>query len=185
MRIIGGTKKGILIQAPASLPVRPTTDRSKESLFNILANRYDFEGLVVLDLFSGTGNIAYEFASRGASEVVCVDADQGCTRFIKQTAEKMQLESITVKKQDAFVFLKGCENTFDIIFADAPYALNKVMELPQLVAGYKLLKDGGLLIIEHVSNMDLSQQAGFAELRKYGQSSFSFFTTAELRSNDQ
>lgn len=175
MRIISGIKKGILIKAPAGLPVRPTTDRSKESLFNILVNHFNFEELKVLDLFSGTGNIAYEFASRGAQSVLCVDSDFGCVKFIKQTAVKLDFENIEARKQDVFSFLKNCTESFDIIFADAPYALNKIADISIMITEKKILKNKGWLIVEHAGNIDLSHQHGFFEQRKHGQSAFSFF----------
>ena len=87
MRIISGKYKGRRINPPKNLPVRPTTDMSKESLFNILNNHFNFHGLKVLDLFSGTGNISYEFGSRGAGPITSVDGDFGCVNFIKKTAE--------------------------------------------------------------------------------------------------
>ena len=175
MRIINGSKKGIIIHAPADLPVRPTTDRSKESLFNILDNHFNFETLNVLDLFSGTGNIAYEFASRGALGVLCIDAHLGCVKFIKLTAQKLGFDNLEARKQDAFLFLKSSTESYDIIFADAPYALHRILELPQLIFENKRLNKNGWLIIEHASNLDLSKHNGFFELRKYGQSTFSFF----------
>ncbi len=174
MRIISGTKKGILIHAPANLPVRPTTDRSKESLFNILENNFDLNNLSVLDLFSGTGNISYEFASRGAKRILCIDDDPGCINFIKITSQKLFFTSIKARKQDVFSFLKSCTESFDIVFADAPYALNRVSEIPRFVFEKKILNPKGWLILEHATNLDLSQQFGFFESRKYGQSTFSF-----------
>ncbi|MBC7382289.1 MAG: RsmD family RNA methyltransferase [Bacteroidia bacterium] len=175
MRIISGSKKGILIQAPSNLPVRPTTDRAKESLFNILDINFNLENLQVLDLFSGTGNISYEFASRGATSVISVDKDLGCIKFIKETASRLALRNIHIKKQDVFAFMKNCEDRFDIIFADAPYALDRIVEIPGLVYDNKLLKEKGWLIVEHATSLDLSHQNGFFEKRKYGQSTFSFF----------
>ena len=87
MRIISGTHKGKRLVAPKKLPVRPTTDFAKEGLFNILRNRYHFSEIHFLDLFAGTGNISYEIASRGCENITCVDADFGCVRYIKKTAE--------------------------------------------------------------------------------------------------
>lgn len=179
MRIIGGTKRGIIIHAPQNLPVRPTTDRSKESLFNILENRYDWDGLKALDLFTGTGNISYEFASRGVSEITSVDKDFSCVKFVKETAVKLDFKQIQVRKQDVFTFLKNDTVSYDLIFADPPYALDRIVDLSSLVFEKKLLKSNGLLIIEHGSNLDLSIQRGFFEDRKYGQSTFSFFKNPE------
>ena len=175
MRIISGTHKGIIINAPKGLPVRPTTDRAKESLFNILGNNFDFEKLSCLDLFSGTGNVAYEFCSRGAKNVTSVDIDFGCIKFIKETIEKHQFTQMTAVKKDVFSFMDQCTDHFDIIFADAPYALDKLPMIPMVVFEKQLLNPNAWLIVEHQSNLDLSQQKYFFEKRNYGQSTFSFF----------
>lgn len=125
MRIIGGDKKGLIISPPKGLPVRPTTDRAKESLFNILENRITINNIHVLDLFAGTGNISFEFASRGAQKVESVDADFGCANFIKQKAKELGLTQINAIKKDVFSFLKNQQTPFQLIFADPPYALDK------------------------------------------------------------
>ena len=85
MRIISGRWKGRHLIAPTSLPVRPTTDMAKEALFNILSNEFDLDGVAVTDLFAGTGNISYEFASRGALNVRAVERDRGCVKYIAST----------------------------------------------------------------------------------------------------
>lgn len=175
MRIIGGSKSGIIIHAPQNLPVRPTTDRSKESLFNILENRLDWEGLKCLDLFTGTGNISYELASRGVAEINSIDKDFGCVKFVKETANKLGFKQIQVRKQDVFAYLKSETKVYDLIFADPPYALDKIVDLSVMVLEKGLLSENGYLIIEHGSHLDLSHQSGFFEGRKYGQSTFSFF----------
>lgn len=175
MRIIGGQKGGISIQAPANLPVRPTTDRAKESLFNILQNKFDFESLTVLELFAGTGNISYEFASRGAKRVLSIDKDAGCVMFMKQMVKKLDFETMEVRKQDTFTFLNQCHESFDIIFGDAPYALPRINELPSLIFEKGLLKENGLLILEHGSLLKLDGHTRFKESRHYGQSTFTFF----------
>ncbi len=106
MRIISGQYKGKRLIAPKNLPVRPTTDMAKESLFNILNNRYYFQNISVLDLFSGTGNISYEFASRGTEHIISVDQNFHCIQFIKKTIAQLQFEKeITPFKSDVFKFL--------------------------------------------------------------------------------
>jgi 16S rRNA (guanine966-N2)-methyltransferase len=175
VRIISGTHKSILINPPKGLPVRPTTDRAKESLFNIIENNFDIESLNVLDIFSGTGNIAYEFASREAAKVVAVDINEKCVQFIKSVKEKLKLEQLYPVKKDAFVYLKNCIEPFDIIFADAPYAHKQIVEIPRLVNGKQLLMEKGWLIVEHESLLDLDTEPGFFDKRVYGQSAFSFF----------
>jgi len=174
MRIIRGTLKGRRIQAPSNLPVRPTTDFAKESLFNVLNNRIDFEELNVLDLFAGIGGISFEFASRGAS-VLAVENNPKCADFIKQTAEKLQVESIRVMQTDTFAYIAKTKQTFDLIFADPPYDLLTIDLLPTLIFEYKLLNPNGIFILEHSESHDYSDFPKFLELRKYGKVHFSFF----------
>lgn len=175
MRIIGGSHKGRNIIAPGNLPVRPTTDFAKEGLFNMLANKIDFEGMEILDLFAGTGNITYEFASRGAKNVLAVDINFHCTTFIRSTAEKLKLENIRVIKSDVFRFVNTCNQSFDLIFSDAPYDLEKVKELPDKIFEKKLLKAEGLLIVEHSEEHNFATHPHFSEHRNYGKVNFSFF----------
>jgi 16S rRNA (guanine966-N2)-methyltransferase len=175
MRIIGGKLKGIRMNAPASLPVRPTTDMAKEALFNILYNTYDFDSCSVLDLFSGTGNISIEFASRGIHEVTAVDKHSGCIFWLKSVIEKYELDQISLQKADVFKFLESHTKSYQIIFADPPYDLTNIPLIPQLVAKNKLLTENGLLVVEHPSLLKLKDQPGYKETRRYGNSSFSFF----------
>jgi 16S rRNA (guanine(966)-N(2))-methyltransferase RsmD len=175
LRIIGGTHKGRIIHAPKNLPVRPTTDRAKESLFNILGNHFDFTSLSVLDLFAGTGNISFEFASREAISVVAVDRDHGCVRFIQSVAGELDLNQLDTVKSDAFVYLRNCSDRFDIIFSDPPYQLNRSPDLARLVVERQLLLPGGWFILEHPVQLDVASLEGFFEKRVYGQSAFSFF----------
>ena len=155
MRIISGSNKGRIIKTPANLPVRPTTDLAKESLFNILNNHFDFEELDVLDLFAGTGNISYEFASRGAKRIVSVDNNFKCAEFIRKAAQEYGFNKIiTVQRANVFVFLKYPQVPFDLIFADPPYDMEGIETIPDLIFNQKLLKPGGWLILEH-SNQQL------------------------------
>ncbi len=173
MRIIGGRYKGKPINPPKGLLLRPTTDFAKEALFNILNNRMHLEGLEVLDLFCGTGNISFEFASRG-SLVSAVDANYRCCAFVRDTAGTLQL-GISTFKSDVFAFLKNNRSRFDLIFADPPYDLENITEIHALVFAAGMLKPGGLLIIEHGAKTKLDTLEGFAETRKYGNVNFSFF----------
>ncbi|CAM4279056.1 16S rRNA (guanine(966)-N(2))-methyltransferase RsmD [Pedobacter westerhofensis] len=175
MRIIGGKLKGIRMNAPASLPVRPTTDMAKEALFNILYNTYEFDSCEVLDLFCGTGNISIEFASRGIKHVTAVDKHSGCIYWVQSVIDKYKLTEIELKKADVFKFLEQHNKTYQIIFADPPYDLPTIPLIPQLVAKNKLLTENGLLVVEHPSLLKLNDQPGFTETRRYGNSSFSFF----------
>ncbi|MBO6095993.1 MAG: RsmD family RNA methyltransferase, partial [Bacteroidales bacterium] len=123
MRIIGGKLKGKVILPPAGYNARPTTDFAKEGLFNILDNEYEFEDLKVLDLFGGTGSIAFEFASRGAARVYCVEMARENASFIKTESDRLGLANVTMVRDNVFDFLPICREKFDIIFADPPYAL--------------------------------------------------------------
>jgi len=175
MRIIGGKLRGIRLNAPASLPVRPTTDMAKEALFNILYNTYDFDSCRVLDLFCGTGNISIEFASRGVQQVTAVDKHSGCIYWVKSVIDKYELNEIELQKADVFKFLEQHTKSYQIIFADPPYDLPTIPLIPQLVAKNKLLTENGLLVVEHPSLLKLKDQPGYKETRRYGNSSFSFF----------
>ncbi|TAE81602.1 MAG: methyltransferase domain-containing protein [Bacteroidetes bacterium] len=177
MRIISGYLKGILITPPKGLPVRPTTDRAKESLFNILENQLNFTQLEVLDLFSGTGNISYEFISRGAKKTVAVDLNHKCIDFIKSMKQKHQLATLDVIKRDAFAYLKNTPNKYHVIFADAPYAHRDIYQIPRLVSNRDLLFPDGRLVVEHETMLDLSEEPNFLYKRDYGQSCFSFFNS--------
>lgn len=175
MRIIGGVLKGLRLNPPKNLPVRPTTDLAKEALFNILLNKIDFEGIKVLDLFSGTGNISLEFASRGAAEVVSIDRSIQCINYLKDTAGQHKLTQIKTFKADVLKYLQLETEQYDLIFADPPYDMNQIPELPKIIFEKNLLLPGGLLIVEHQSLQNLSNHPAFVEQRKYGHSSFSFF----------
>jgi len=173
VRIIGGVHKGRSLQPPKGLVLRPTTDFAKESLFNILNNRVDFEDLKVLDLFCGTGNISFEFASRG-SVVDAVDQNLSGVKFITSTAKDLKLR-INSLKSDVFRFLQNCSGSYDLIFADPPYELENIPQIHSLVFEKNILSQKGWLIIEHGAKTDLSALAHFHEHRKYGNVNFSFF----------
>jgi 16S rRNA (guanine966-N2)-methyltransferase len=175
MRIISGTHKGRPIYPPGNLPVRPTTDFAKESLFNILNNRIDFEELTVLDLFAGTGSISFEFASRGASLITAVDNNFHCTEFIRTTSAAMKFQQIKAVKANVFSFLGFCKLQYDLIFADPPYDMTDITSIPDLVMDKKLLKQDGILIVEHSRDFSFTKHPSFKEHRNYGKVNFSFF----------
>lgn len=175
MRIIGGTLRGLRLNPPKNLPVRPTTDLAKEALFNILQNQIEFEDIKVLDLFAGTGNISLEFASREAAQVIAVDRSIHCINYIKDASRQHRLEQIKTYKADVFKFLELETEQYDLIFADPPYDLNRIPEIPKIIFEKKLLLPGGMLIVEHQSLQNLSNHPAFTEQRQYGHSAFSFF----------
>ena len=176
MRIISGKYKGRRIFPPKGLPVRPTTDMSKEALFNVLNNNFNFDGLKVLDLFAGTGNISFEFASRGSAPITSVDADFGCVKFIKQVASEYDFD-IAATKSDVFQFLERNKATYDIVFADPPYGLDqKTFEKVVLTVFEKnILQEDGMMIIEHSKYTKLDHLTHFSFKKSYGGSIFSFF----------
>ena len=182
MRIISGKYKSKRITAPKNLPVRPTTDMAKESLFNILNNLYYFENISVLDLFAGTGNISYEFASRGTETIYAVDAHFACIKFINQTAKDLGME-INSYKSDVYKFLEKTPLKTDVIFADPPYDFKEAqfLKIADLVFERGLLNEDGVLIIEHSKHTDLTKHPKFSYEKRYGGNVFTFFedTTEE------
>ncbi len=176
MRIISGKYKSKRITAPKNLPVRPTTDMAKESLFNILNNLYYFENISVFDLFAGTGNISYEFASRGTETIYAIDANFGCIKFINQTAKALNI-NINTYKSDVYKFLEKTPLTADVIFADPPYDFEATLflKIADLVFTQGLLNEGGVLIIEHSKHTDLTSHPNHSYEKRYGDNVFSFF----------
>lgn len=185
MRIISGKFKGRRIFPPKGLPVRPTTDMSKEALFNVLNNHFSFESLKVLDLFAGTGNISFEFASRGSTPITSVDADFGCVKFIKQVAAEYDF-NIAATKSDVFTFLERNKATYDIIFADPPYNLDQKTfdKIVLTVFEKNILQEDGMMIIEHSKYTKLDHLIHFSFKKSYGGSIFSFFEIGKSTSEE-
>lgn len=175
MRIVSGKYKGRHINPPKNFKARPTTDFAKENLFNILNNNFDFSELAVLDLFSGTGSISYEFASRGCNSVISVESNFKHHIFIKKTIEELSLHNIRAIKSDVFRYVKSCKEKFDIIFADPPYELEEIESIPDFIFEHQILKTEGWLIVEHGDKTNFSKHKGFKETRKYGGVNFSIF----------
>ena len=176
MRIISGKYKSRRIQAPKNLPVRPTTDMAKESLFNILNNTYYFDAISVIELFAGTGNISYEFASRGTKTIYAIDANFGCIKFINNTAKTLELD-INTYKSDVYKFLEKTNLSADVIFADPPYDFEteQFLKIVDLVFENNLLHEDGILIVEHSKHTDLSNHTKHSYDKRYGGNVFSFF----------
>ena len=175
MRIIGGKYKGRIINPVSGLKARPTTDFAREGLFDILNNRVDFESISVLDLFSGTGSIGFEFASRGAEAVHLVEKDQKHIAGIRRATAMIGFTNIKPIHIDVKAYLKTCKFIYDIVFADPPYDLPWLKEIPDLVAGSGVMKEDGFFILEHPRNMRFSDHKLFFEHRSYGGVNFSFF----------
>lgn len=178
MRVVSGFLKGRRFELPSSKwKTRPTTDYAKESLFNILSNWITLDGIQVLDLFAGTGNMSYEFASRGASYICSVDKFAACAKYIQENAKLFKIEDVLeVRKQDVFKFLGNHRKKYDIVFADPPYDSTKFPLLVNIILEQGLLNENGLLIIEHDSRQNFANHPKFVELRQYGQSYFSFLS---------
>jgi 16S rRNA (guanine(966)-N(2))-methyltransferase RsmD len=175
VRIISGKYRGKRINPPAGFHARPTTDYARESLFNILNNRIDFEAVEVLDLFSGTGSISYEFASRGAQTVHLVEKDARSVSFIRKMVDEMKLANVRPLHVDVKAYLRACHYKYDIVFADPPYELPWLSELPDIVMNSSVLKDDGVFILEHPKNYHFAGRKYFFEHRDYGSVNFSFF----------
>ena len=175
MRIITGKYKGRHFEIPRSFKARPTTDFAKENIFNVLIQYVDLEEATALDLFSGTGSITLELLSRGCSQVISVEMDRDHHRFICECLKKLDTQACIPLRADVFRFMKSCHQQFDFIFADPPYALKEIPQIPDLIFGKELLKEGGLFILEHGKDHDFSQHPHFVEHRSYGSVNFSLF----------
>lgn len=175
MRIISGLHKGRQLSAPKNLPVRPTTDRAKEALFNWLMHRYHLPDLQFLELFAGTGNISFEMASRGCVQLLAVDQHPGCCQFIRKTAAQLNMP-IQVQQADVFRFIARAQPA-DFIFADPPYDLPNLNSLPDLIFERQLIKEAGVLVVEHDRRVQFGTHPRLLEERVYGQSLFSIFTS--------
>jgi len=179
MRIITGIYKGRHFDIPRTFKARPTTDFAKENIFNVLMQYIDFDGATALDLFSGTGSISLELVSRGCQQVVSVELDRDHHRFIQQCLQKLNSKVCIPIRGDVFRFLKSCRQQFDFIFADPPYALQELPQIPDLVFEKQLLKPEGIFVFEHGKDYDFSQHPHFLEHRSYGSVNFSLFTAEE------
>ena len=175
MRIIGGKYKGRRINPSENFKARPTTDFAREGLFNILNNRVDFETINVLDLFSGTGSISYEFASRGAASVHLVEKDLKHISGIRRILKDLDLRNVKPIHIDVRAYLKTCSVKYDIVFADPPYELSWIRELPDLVTQAGVIKEDGFFILEHPRDLSFAGHELFFEHRNYGGVNFSFF----------
>lgn len=175
MRIITGKYKGRHFDVPRSFKARPTTDFAKENIFNVMNGYLDFEAATALDLFAGTGSISLELLSRGCASVVSVEMDRDHARFIGQCMQKIGAKENILIKGDVFRFLKSCRQQFDFIFADPPYALEQLPQIPDLIFEYQLLKPDGVFVFEHGKSHDFATHPHFAEHRSYGSVNFSIF----------
>ena len=175
MRIISGILRSRKIDPPLNLPVRPTTDRAKEGLFNILQNIVDFEESAVLDLFAGTGNISLEFYSRGCVNITAVEQNYQCVEFIKKASQTFNVSGLKVLNMNVFSFLKKSDKKYDVIFADPPYDLSELKSIPELIFEHDMLAADGIFILEHSPKISFLDHPKYYNHRKYGLVNFSFF----------
>ena len=175
MRIISGIYGGRRLSPPKNITARPTTDFAKESLFNLLNNRIDLEGIDMLDLFAGTGGIGIECISRGAREVTAVEIAHVQQNWIISCCKQLGIRNLSVIRGDVFKFLSACRTKYDLIFADPPYALEELPTLPDVILARDILKENGWLVIEHGKDTDFTSHPRHIETRTYGSVHFSFF----------
>jgi 16S rRNA (guanine966-N2)-methyltransferase len=181
MRIVGGSLKGRRFSVPNNFPSRPTTDFAKEGLFNVLGHQFDLSNLTVLDLCSGTGNISLEFLSRGVKNVVSVDSNTNCLRFIQKNAESLGVSGrIITVKSDIINFIKQSSDKFDVIFADPPFAFSDYHTLIKSIFEKGLINNNGIFILEHGKQKSFREELNFSFDRNYGNVTFSFFKLKEL-----
>jgi 16S rRNA (guanine(966)-N(2))-methyltransferase RsmD len=180
MRIISGTFRGRRLMPPKNITARPTTDFAKESLFNLLTNRMDFEGVDMLDLFAGTGSISFELLSRECQTVTAVEKNNAHANFIAKVAKELKTNSLRLIRGDVFRYLNTAPSkSFDFIFADPPYALKELPEVPTLIFERDLLRNGGVFVMEHPKTNDFSGLPYFYQHRVYGSVNFSIFIKEE------
>lgn len=175
MRIVGGKYKSRIFRPNKKFKARPTTDVAKEGLFNILTNRYEFSDKTMLDLFSGTGSIGYEFISRGCMEATFVENNFVHYRFIIDVLENLKIDNAKVFKSDVFKFIKTCPQKFYFIFADPPFDFKNFSDIPDAILNADILEENGLFILEHPKEFQFSKNKHFKEIRNYGKVNFSFF----------
>jgi 16S rRNA (guanine966-N2)-methyltransferase len=176
VRIVGGKLKGFRLQVPKAFDSRPTTDFAKEALFNLITNNFDIDQCDVLDLFTGTGSLSLEFASRGALSVTAIDWNTACLKFIGEICKKYDLNQVKLLKNDAIKFIQIANIQFDIIVADPPYDYKYYDKMIDLVFEKELLKAGGMLIVEHGKQNKFESLTNFRDVRNYGGVHFSFFS---------
>ena len=179
MRIISGFYKNRRVNF-TNLNIRPTTNFAKESLFNILLNEYRFEDSIALDLFAGSGNISYEFASRGIQSITAIDNNIKCVNFIKKYKEKLSIQVLTIMLSNAVKYLKKTDQQYNIIFADPPYHYKQEEydSIIKLIFQNNILIKGGTLIIEHSKFINFEKTQYFYMKRKYGKVQFTFLKHA-------
>ena len=185
MRVITGIYKGRHFEVPRTFKARPTTDFAKENLFNVLRGYTDIEGAEVLDLFAGTGSITAEFLSRECASVTSVELDREHHAYISGVVKKLGAENCRLLRGDALRFIKRATHKYDIIFADPPYQLKELAQIPQMVLDAGMLKPGGIMVLEHGKKNDFTSHPWFFDHRSYGSVNFSFFSEERAKHREQ
>lgn len=175
MRIIRGKFGRRRFDVPGNISARPTTDFARENLFNVLENMIDFDGIRAIDLFAGTGAIALEMVSRGASDVVAVEKAPTQYRFIEKVRQQLNCMELHVVKGDALKYIQSVVSPVDFIFADPPYDMEGFDDVPALILGSAAAGPDTLVVVEHGKIRDFSSLPGFLERRVYGSVNFSIF----------
>ena len=178
MRIISGKYKSRRFDVPKNFKSRPTTDFAKENIFNVIANLMDLEEACALDLFAGTGSIGFELLSRGCRKVICVEKEAAHYAFIQKVKNELKAEQLIPVRTDVFKYIESVGQTFDFIFADPPYAMKNLSQIPELILSRRLLNPEGIFVMEHPKEYDFSELPAFSQRRVYGAVNFSIFVFA-------
>lgn len=172
MRIIAGQFRGRTLATVRDLTIRPTTDRAKQTIFDILSNRIEFEGIRVLDLFAGSGSLGLEALSRGAQEIVFVEKSRGSIKVLESNISTLKCEQqCTVYPADVFWYLKHTRQAFDLVFVDPPYKLEEIGTLPSAIYRSSVVNEGSYVVMEHSkeSAIELSESNYEITRKAFGQ----------------
>ncbi len=158
MRVISGSARGTRLKELKGMETRPTTDRVKEGLFNVI--QFEIPGRRVLDLFGGTGQLAIECLSRGAAEATIVDQRREAADLIRENLAATHLaHRARVVQGDSISFLKTCGERFDVILLDPPYLTGLLEQAMETVAGFDILREHGIMVCESPVEQALPQLA--------------------------
>lgn len=186
MRIITGTLKGRPIKLAKQAETRPTADRTKESMFGIIDARRYFDNLTVLDLFSGSGNLAFESISRGARSAVVVEHNPNCIASIEQNAENFGISNqIMTIRADVMTYLQSPSTGYDLVFADPPYDLPELPELPAMIIENGWLSDDGWFILEHDARHDFADHPHVVFAKPYGRTVVTIFLSHPVAASEE
>lgn len=180
MRVIAGRYRGRILDTVRDHSVRPATGRVRQTVFDMLTHRKDFEGIAILDLFAGSGSLGIESLSRGAGHAVFVESDQRAAAIIEKNVRTLQCEHSTeIRTMDALRFVAADSRQFDIVFADPPYVYAQTHAIPSLVFSSGRVKRDGYLIIEHARGQQFDDTPGCAAgpARAFGRTVVTFFTS--------